>query len=120
MTTPVESRSRALAQGNVGEWVLDETSDPKFPFRLRIYTHKRTEPVVSFFVQDRWPGSNQHIFCLCEVPFGEDVAIGAEIERIPVVARNAMAVGSAWSSTAHARSAAISRLSRSRTRQRLP
>lgn len=58
MTVPSDSRSQALTQGIIGEWVLEEASDPKFPFRLRIYTAKRAEPVVSFLVQDRWPGSN--------------------------------------------------------------
>ena len=80
MTTPAESRFRALAQGIIGEWVLNETSDPKFPFRLRIFTAKRADPVLSFLVQDRWPGSNQHIFCLHEARIGDEVAIGAELE----------------------------------------
>jgi len=29
-------------------WVLEHTSDPKFPFRLRIHTHGRSEPILSF------------------------------------------------------------------------
>src|SRR5205823_176316 len=86
MTTSADDRSQKLTPNTVGEWVLEEASDPKFPFRLRIYTHQRTEPVVSFFVQDRWPGSNQNIFCLREARIGEDVTIGAEVERVPIVA----------------------------------
>ena len=86
MTTRADDRSKVLTPNSVGEWVLDEASDPKFPFRLRIYTPKRTEPLLSFFVQDRWPGSNQHIFCLREARIGDDVTIGAEVERIPIVA----------------------------------
>jgi len=35
---PAEPPFRLLAPTNVGEWVLEEASDPKFPFRLRIYT----------------------------------------------------------------------------------
>ncbi len=69
-----------------GLWVLEHTSDPKFPFRLRIYTRGRSEPMLSFFVQDRWPGSNQHIFCLRENRIAEDIVVGGEIERVPVVA----------------------------------
>ena len=69
-----------------GLWVLEHTSDPKFPFRLRIYTRGRSEPMLSFFVQDRWPGSNQHIFCLRENRIAEDVVVDGEIERVPVVA----------------------------------
>src|SRR5216683_1749534 len=86
MTIPADDRSQKLTPNIVGEWVLEKASDPKFPFRVRIYTRKRAEPVLSFFVQDRWPGSNQHIFCLREGRIGEDVTIGTEIERIPVVA----------------------------------
>lgn len=69
-----------------GSWVLEHASDPKFPFRLRIYTPGRSEPLLSFFVQDRWPGSNQHIFCLRESRIAEDVVVGGEVERVPVVA----------------------------------
>ena len=60
-----------------GLWVLEHTSDPKFPFRLRIYTRGRSEPMLSFFVQDRWPGSNQHIFCLRENRMAEHVVLTA-------------------------------------------
>jgi hypothetical protein len=38
MTTPAGDRSQKLTPNIVGEWVLEEASDPKFPFRLRIYT----------------------------------------------------------------------------------
>ncbi len=69
-----------------GLWVLEHTSDPKFPFRLRIYARGRSEPMLSFFVQDRWPGSDQHIFCLRENRMAEDVVVDGEIERVPVVA----------------------------------
>ena len=86
MTTVPENGSRPPALEIVGEWVLERASDPKFPFRLRIYARKRTDPVLSFFVQDRWPGGNQHIFCLREARIGDDVTIGAEVERVPVVA----------------------------------
>jgi hypothetical protein len=39
--------------------------------------------MLSFFVQDRWPGSNQHIFCLRENRIAEDVVVDGEIERAP-------------------------------------
>jgi len=70
----------------VGAWVLEHASDPKFPFRLRIDTRGRAEPLLSFFVQDRWPGSNQHIFCLRESRLAEEVVVSGEVERVPVVA----------------------------------
>ncbi len=38
MTIPADDRSQKLTPNIVGEWVLEEASDPKFPFRLRIYT----------------------------------------------------------------------------------
>jgi hypothetical protein len=86
MTTVPENGALPTAPEIVGEWVLERASDPKFPFRLRIYARKRTEPLLSFFVQDRWPGGNQHIFCLREPRIGDDVTIGAEVERVPIVA----------------------------------
>src|SRR6266496_2231679 len=64
-------------------------STPVIPSSRSAYASTRggrAEPVLSFFVQDRWPGSNQHIFCLREGRIGEDVTIGAEVERVPVVA----------------------------------
>lgn len=80
------ARPDGLAEGLIGEWVLEHSSDPKFPYRLRIYTRKRDAPMLSLFVQDRWPGASQHIFCLREARLAEDVSIGAEVERVPVVA----------------------------------
>ncbi len=71
---------------HVGVWVLERCSDPKFPYRLRVYRGGRPEPVLSFLVRDRWPGASQHIFCLREQRVTTPVEIGAEVERIPVVA----------------------------------
>src|SRR6266566_5250310 len=71
---------------HVGVWVLERCSDPKFPFRLRIYRGERPEPVLSFLVRDRWPGANQHIFCLREQRAPAPLEIGDEVERVPVVA----------------------------------
>ena len=34
--------------------------------------------MLSFFVQDRWPGSNQHIFCLRENRIAKDVVVEGE------------------------------------------
>ena len=69
-----------------GVRVLEHTTDPKFPFRLCIYTRGRSEPMLAFFVQDRWPGSNQHIFCLRENRIADDVVVEGEVERVSVVA----------------------------------
>src|SRR5438874_5447575 len=99
----------------VGVWVLEHASDARFPFRLRIFTRDRAEPMLSFFVQDRWPGSNQHIFCLRESRMAEDVVVDGELERVPVVALRDMAGDSAWSWPARARSGATSRSSTRRT-----
>lgn len=76
----------AAARTPLGVWVLERASDPKFPYRLRIYTRGRAEPLLSFLVQDRWPGSNQHIFCLRESRMPEGVVVDGEVERVPVVA----------------------------------
>ena len=77
---------RADARAPLGVWVLEHASDPKFPYRLRIYPRGRPEPVLSFFVQDRWPGSNQHVFCLRETRLADEVVVDGELERVPVVA----------------------------------
>jgi len=71
---------------HAGVWVLEQCSDPKFPYRLRIYRDEQGDPVLSFLVRDRWPGANQHIFCLREQRTATPVAIGAVVERVPVVA----------------------------------
>src|SRR6266700_6880800 len=79
----------SMAIGGVphtGVWVLDRCSDPKFPYRLRMYRGDRLEPVLSFLVRDRWPGANQHIFCLREQRAPAPLEIGDEVERVPVVA----------------------------------
>ena len=47
-------------------WVLERCSDAKFPYRLRIYRDEQADLVLSLLVRDRWPGANQHIFCLRE------------------------------------------------------
>lgn len=85
---PDDEHDEWRADGPVplGVWVLEHASDPKFPFRLRIYTRGRAEPLLSFFVQDRWPGSNQHSFCLRESRLADDVVVDGEVERVPVVA----------------------------------
>jgi hypothetical protein len=66
--------------------VLERCSDPKFAYRLRIYRGEWVEPVLSFLVHDRWPGANQHIFCLREQRATVPLEIGDEVERVPVVA----------------------------------
>ncbi len=71
---------------HVGVWLLERCGDPKFPYRLRIYRGERLEPVLSFLVRDRWPGANQHIFCLREQRATVPLEIGDEVERVPVVA----------------------------------
>lgn len=45
-------------------WILESTPDAKFPFLLSI---KRGEAVILCLrVQDRWPGTKGHIFCIRE------------------------------------------------------
>ncbi len=63
-------------------WVLEATGHPKFPFRLRIM--KGEETLLSLRVQERWPGTKGHIFCLREDPEKYQFT-GEEIERVPVI-----------------------------------
>jgi hypothetical protein len=67
-------------------WVLERCGDPKFPYRLRIYRDEHAEPVLSLLVRDRWPGANQHIFCLREQRAACPLDIGDVVERVPVLA----------------------------------
>lgn len=46
------SRPDGLAEGPIGQWVLEQSDDPKFPYRLRVYTRDRDTPVLLLFVQD--------------------------------------------------------------------
>lgn len=45
-------------------WILESTPNPKFPYRLSIQKGGKT--ILSLRVQDRWPGTRGHIFCLRE------------------------------------------------------
>jgi len=63
-------------------WILEATDNPKFPYRIRI--KKGEENLLSLRVQDRWPGTKGHIFCLREEPEGYSRS-GEEIEKIPVI-----------------------------------
>jgi len=70
-----ESQERAF-------WILEATDNPKFPYRLRI--KKGEEDLLVLRVQDKWPGSKGHIFCLRE----EGAAYSGqaqEIEKVPVI-----------------------------------
>ncbi len=63
-------------------WILESTPDAKFPYRLSIKRAEKT--ILSLRVQDRWPGSKGHIFCLREEsrPWP---APSEELERVPVI-----------------------------------
>ncbi len=63
-------------------WILESTGEAKFPYRLSI---KRGEtPLLCLRVQDRWPGTKGHIFCLREEE-REGEAFLEEIERVRVI-----------------------------------
>lgn len=63
-------------------WVLEATGHSKFPYRIRII--KGDENLLCLLVQDRWPGTRGHIFCLREDPRG-NLYPAREVERVPVV-----------------------------------
>ncbi|MGB4705087.1 MAG: ERCC4 domain-containing protein [Candidatus Saccharicenans sp.] len=63
-------------------WVLEATGHSKFPYRIRIV--KGEENLLCLRVQDRWPGTKGHIFCLREDPQGT-LYPAQEIERVPVI-----------------------------------
>ena len=63
-------------------WILESTDNPRFPYRIRI--KKGEENLLSLRVQDRWPGTKGHIFCLREDPEGYSRS-GQEIEKVPII-----------------------------------
>lgn len=62
-------------------WILEETGDKKFPYRVKI--KKGEEILLCLRVQDRWPGQKGNIFCLREHPENYDREY-KEIEKVPV------------------------------------
>ena len=67
-------------------WVVSETGNPRFPYRIEI--RRGEERVIALWVQDKWPGSGKQIFCLRE---GQDDGTGEydpgdfpEVERVRV------------------------------------
>jgi hypothetical protein len=63
-------------------WILEATDNPKFPYRLRI--KKGEEDLLVLRVQDRWPGTRGHIFCLREEGSAY-LGQAQEIERVPII-----------------------------------
>ncbi len=63
-------------------WILEETGNEKFPYRLTIRQDERI--LLRLWVQEKWPGQKGNIFCIREE---EDTQLypEAEIERVPVV-----------------------------------
>lgn len=63
---------------------MEATGHPKFPFRIRII--RGDEILLCLRVQDRWPGTRGHIFCLREDPQTQASLYPAEeIEKVPVI-----------------------------------
>jgi hypothetical protein len=63
-------------------WILEATGHKKFPYRVRITQGE--ENLLCLRVQDRWPGTKGHIFCLREDPQGLPNP-AQEIEHVPVI-----------------------------------
>src|SRR3989304_8674024 len=67
-----------------GLWVLERSSNDRFPYRLQIV--KGGEPWLVLRVQDRWPAANRNIFCLREKQPPEADEVLDEVERVPIFA----------------------------------
>lgn len=63
-------------------WILEATGHKKFPYRVRIT--RGEENLLCLRVQDRWPGTKGHIFCLREDP-QSSLYPDQEIEHVPVI-----------------------------------
>ncbi|MDO8614466.1 MAG: hypothetical protein Q7T33_01860 [Dehalococcoidia bacterium] len=67
-----------------GEWILQRTDNSRFPYRLQLRQAER--PLLTLWVQDRWPGAAQNIFCLREKEPPPGDGLLEEVERVPIVA----------------------------------
>ena len=67
-----------------GTWILQQTSNDSFPYRLQII--RGDQPWLILRTQERWPAVGKNIFCLRETePPTPDEAL-EEIERIDIIA----------------------------------
>ncbi len=69
------------AEGKELFYVMEETEDKRFPYRLSI-RDKDENSLLVLYVQDRWPGEKGNIFCIREENPPEKKL--KEIERVPV------------------------------------
>lgn len=67
-----------------GLWVLERSSNDRFPYRLQIV--RGGEPWLVLRVQDRWPAANRNIFCLREKLPPQPDELLDEMERVPIFA----------------------------------
>lgn len=67
-----------------GTWILQRTSNERFPYRLQMIRGDR--PWLTLRTQDRWPAAGKNIFCLRETdPPSPDESL-EEIEHIDIIA----------------------------------
>ena len=67
-----------------GIWVLERTQNNRFPYRLQII--REDKPWLVFRMQDRWPTTGRHIFCLWEDEPPAPDEVLEEFERVDIVA----------------------------------
>jgi len=70
-------------------WILEKTEEEKFPYRLSIAQDGK--PILRLRVQERWPGTKGHIFCLREDEIEREREWSPpveEVERLPVISVN--------------------------------
>lgn len=64
------------------EWIVERTTNARFPFRIRIEGRGRT--VLAVRAQNAWPGPGGQIFCLREPAAGAREERFEPLERVPV------------------------------------
>lgn len=65
-----------------GTWLLEATDRQRFPYRLTVLS--AGQPLLCLWVQERWPGTKGHVFCIRDDSEPWQPA-GEEVERVPVV-----------------------------------
>ena len=69
-----------------GTWVLEQTQNERFPYRLQII--RENKPWLVLRTQDRWPAAGRHIFCLREEEPPQPDEVLEELERVGIIAFN--------------------------------
>jgi len=64
------------------QWIVEETGNPRFPYRIAI--EQDAETLFAVRSQDAWPGPKGHIFCIRDGSAKDERDLFREKERVPI------------------------------------